>query len=338
MRTRVPLKAVTALVAAGAAGVALTGTGVAGVPSQIGHPTKALCKKGSSPSTYKIGWETFSQTQQFAAAFNKNMAQVAKQLGCVTIIQMVDNSDGPTAVNNVRTMVNEGIKGLANFNIVGSANVEIEKLVKQNGISAISTGATMPSTPYLGFSNYQAGYSAGQQLAQAAKKRYPSQKAPYLLNATDAATGAGGVAQGKGTVNAFKKAFPKVPASHIINVTEDSSEPVAYNNTLSALSNVPGNQLILMTGNDTDVVYGMFQAARARKRAPFLAEDTGGSPLAFQLICKYSQYVGSIADEPQKWGEYMIPAVMEEMNGVKLPSFVNIPTVTVTKATDTRCH
>jgi ABC-type sugar transport system substrate-binding protein len=241
------------------------------------------------------------------------------------------NADGPTAVTNTQTLLNEGIQGLINWNTVASAQPAIATLVTKAKIPTIeSSGAFEQYAPNVGLGHYEAGLAGGEALGKAALKLYPKEKAPYLVYTTDPTGGQTQIEDGQGDVAGFKKYFPKVPASHTIQVPTDAMETTAYNGTLSALSRVPTNALVLMTGTDTDTVYGQYQAAIARHRTKFLVEDETGS--GYKYACKYKQYVGSVDFNPPGWANYMLPAVMELMNGVKLPAVVPILSVQRDKA------
>ena len=65
----------------------------------------------------------------------------------------------------------------------------------------------------------------GQELVKAAKKRYPNQKTPYLLNAVCKICGQGGLDAGRGAADAFKKGYPGLPKSHIITIDHALTRP-----------------------------------------------------------------------------------------------------------------
>src|SRR6266702_2420005 len=73
----------------------------------LSHPTKALCKKAS----YKIGYDVFSDSQPFAVSLSNGLKDAAKSVGCAQILQTVDNQNGPVAIGNLHTLINEGING-----------------------------------------------------------------------------------------------------------------------------------------------------------------------------------------------------------------------------------
>jgi ABC-type sugar transport system substrate-binding protein len=304
-----------------------------GIRDGIAAARKELCKKPN----YKIGFDTYSATQEFAAAENKGVNDLAKQLGCVTIVMLSDNADAPTAIANVRTMIEQHIVGLYNSNVVSASQLAIDKLVKAANIpQSNSGGQTSPGAPTVVQSHYQAGYDAGIQLGIWAKKLYPKDTAPYLMNGIDEPGGALQYQEGQGQVDGLHKYFPNLPKSHIILVSEDGTGPTAYKSTLSALSLVPADGLALLTSTDTDTNAGMYQAAKARHRTKFLVVDQAGASLGLTNLCKYPEYVASIDFNPPSWGLWSLPAVIEMINGVKLPPDIPIPTKLRTKAN--YCH
>jgi ABC-type sugar transport system substrate-binding protein len=305
------------------------------VPAAIGHPTKAaLCKKPS----YKIGYEVYAEGQQFADLVTNNIKTLAKKLGCVTLITLTDNRDGPTAIGNVQLMINQGIQGLLNFQVIATAQVGIANLTAAAHIpSEASGGPDQPGAPTVGINHTTAGLDGGMELGKAALKQYPKQKQPYLIYGVEPVGGPAQIQDGEGMVAGVKKYFPSLPSSHYIEVPEDGTAPVTYSGTLSALSLVPANGLVLFTGTNSDTTNAMYQAAVDRHLQNYLLEDDSGASLGLLNVCRYKQYVGSVDFRPETWGNYMLPAVMEEINGVTLPATVDIPPVVYTKQTDPLC-
>src|SRR4051794_2176807 len=89
--------ALASVLAFGAAGAA------AAAPAAVPVPTKAMC----NGKTYKIGYDVFSGTQPFANLVTKGLYDAAKKIGCVTMVKTVDNLNGPVAVGNLKTLINQ---------------------------------------------------------------------------------------------------------------------------------------------------------------------------------------------------------------------------------------
>jgi ribose transport system substrate-binding protein len=306
-----------------------------GIRGGIAAARKDLCKR----KLYTIGFDTYSLTQEFAAAENKGVLDLAKQLGCVKIIMLSDNADAATAVANVRTMIEQHIDGLYNSNVVSASQLAIDKLVKAANIpQSNSGGQTSPGAPTVVQSHYDAGLNAGIQLGKLAKQQYPSETEPYLMNGIDEPGGALQYQEGQGQIDGLHKYFPNLPKSHIITVSEDGTGPTTYKNTLSALSLVPSDALVLLTSTDSDTNLGMYSAAKARKRSKFIVVDQAGANAALKQICADpKRFPASIDFNPPSWGLWSLPAVIEMINGVKLPPDIPIPTKLITKANDPFC-
>ena len=78
-----------------AAAVALGGLAAASA-TIIGNPTKAQCPSGGK--VFTVGYDTFSDSQEFAAARWKGLQYWQKTLGCIKFTKLTDNADGTTAL------------------------------------------------------------------------------------------------------------------------------------------------------------------------------------------------------------------------------------------------
>jgi ABC-type sugar transport system substrate-binding protein len=127
----------------------------------LGHPTAALC----NGKTYTIGYDVFSDTQEFAAAMTKNMQQVADQLGCVKIITLTDNADPATALANVKTFVERKVDGVVLFQVIASAQAGLMDTLNAAHIPALAVAVPAPGAPFMSISDKEAGKLAGTNLA-----------------------------------------------------------------------------------------------------------------------------------------------------------------------------
>jgi hypothetical protein len=297
-----------------------TGAGAATVRPQapgIGHPTKALCVKKS----YKIGYEVFQETQPFADLVSQSIKKVAHDLGCASVIEETDNLDGPTAVANVKTMINEGINGLIDFQVIASAQPAIQAALAAKHLPAVSTGIALPGWPIISLNDYNSGYAAGKALAKGTLARYPH-TSPYLIVAGQKAAGATGIARANGDVNGVKSIYKSLPASHI-KVVDTNGLPGGPSGSQAAvagaLSTIPSNALVIITGINDEQIGGGYVAAANRHWKHFLVESLGGDPYGLGQVCSHpANYTGAIWFNPGSWGKWLVPGIMDEINGYKL--------------------
>jgi ABC-type sugar transport system substrate-binding protein len=145
--------------------VVLTAVMVVAVGGAAAKPTPPIAASSNlcKGKTFKIGYDVFSSTQPFANLVTKGLKDAAKRTGCVTVITTVDNLNGPVAVGNVKTMLNEGANGIIDFNVLAVYQPAIAKLVKQAGIPADAiVGANLPGYPAIGADNYGASVINGR--------------------------------------------------------------------------------------------------------------------------------------------------------------------------------
>lgn len=297
--------------------------------AQFPAPSKALCKK----SHYKIGYDVFSASQAFANLVTAGLVQAAQSTGCATVVKTIDNENGPVAIGNLKTLVNEGIDGFVDFQVLAAYQPAIASELKSAKIPGVAiVGANLPGSPDVGASNYAAAYQDGLYLAQQAKKRFPGQT-PYVLGGAEPSAGAIIMQRYNGAVAGEKKVFPSLPADHVIEVQTDGTAPTAYNNTLSALSSVPAGSVILLTGVNDEVTGAMAKAAQSRNEKNYLANSFGGDPYGLGLVCTNSHFVGAWYLEPRTWGQDALVAVMEQINGQKVQKQIGVIGDEVTHST-----
>jgi ABC-type sugar transport system substrate-binding protein len=319
-----------------AAGILLAGqlglgSGLAGaaVSKQESPPlqaTKALCQG----KTFKIGYEVFSGTQPFANYVTKGLKDAAAATGCATVIETVDNLNGPVAIANIKTMLNEGANAIVDFQVLAPYQPAIAKLLKSAKVPGVAVvGADLPGYPSVGADNYGASVKNGEALAQAAKKKFGN-AVPYVVVAAEPTSGAIIMQRYYGAVAGAKMVYPGLPSSHVIEVVSDGTAAGTYNNAVSAFSRIPSGGVVLTTAVNDEVSQAMYKAALARKLS-FLVNSFGGDPFGLSQVCMdRTHYVGALYLEPEKWGESALAVVMRMTNKMTYPMAVGISGLEVT--------
>ena len=314
--------------------VALTAVIVVAVGGAAPKPTPPIAASSSlcKGKTFKIGYDVFSSTQPFANLVTKGLKDAAKKTGCVTVIMTVDNLNGPVAVGNVKTMLNEGANGIIDFNVLAAFQPAIAKLVKQAGVPANAiVGANLPGYPAIGADNYGASVLNGQELAKAGKKKFGS-TLPYLVVAAEPSAGPIVMQRYYGAVAGAKKVYPKLGGDHVIQVTSDGTEAGTYNNAVSAFSRIPSGAPVLTTAVNDEVSHAMYKAALARK-LNFLVNSFGGDPFGLSQVCAdRTHYAGALFLEPEKWGESAVATIMRMANHMPYSSNIGVTGTQVTAA------
>jgi ABC-type sugar transport system substrate-binding protein len=316
-------------------GVSTAGAASSSASTGPVKPSKALCKK----SSYKIGYDVFSGTQPFANLVTKGLYDAAKAIGCVTIVKTVDNLNGPVAVGNLKTLLNQKIDGFVDFQVLAPFQNPIAKALKSAKIPGVAiVGADLPGSPSVGADNYGASVLDGRYLGAVSKQRYPS-AIPYAVVAAEPSAGAIVMQRYFGAVAGIKQMYPKLPSDHVIQVKSDGTETGTYNNVVSALSRIPSDGVVLMTGVNDEVVHGMYKAAAARHLKNYLVNSFGGDPFGLQQVCAdRTHYVGALYLLPETWGSSALAVILAQINGTSFPKAVGIKGKQVTaKSPETGC-
>lgn len=306
-----------------------TVTASAATSLDLSHPTKALCKK----SSYKIGYDVFSDSQPFAVSLSDGLKAAAASVGCATVLQTVDNQNGPVAIGNLHTLINEGINGFIDFQVLAQYQPAMSKILKSGKIPSVTVvGATLPGFPQVGLDPFNTEKNAAMYMADAAKKKYPGQ-VPYFVGGAEPESGPAVLLRYQGAVAGVQAVYPGIPKSHIIEVDTNGVDTQAYNNTLSALSAVPKNAVVMIQAVNDEDTGGMAKAAASRGLPNYMVNSYGGDSYGLSQVCANSHYVGSWYLDPSGWGPVLLSIEMNEMNGVKVPQVTNIAGYEVTAKT-----
>jgi len=293
----------------------------------LGNPSPSLCKG----KHYTIGYDSFSDSQPFAVSVSNDLSAAAKKMGCVTLTKVVDNADPQTALANVRTLVGEHVNGVILFQILDAAQPQIARTLKQAAIPGVATAVNAPGLPFVSDSDYHAGYQAGQHLGQAYQAKHPGGVLPYLIVGGRPEGGPVDKQRAQGIADGVKSVLAGLPESHIQVIDSNALQDAAYTQTLSALSRVPAGSPVLLSGENEEVVLGMYRAAQQRGRKDLLVMGLGGDATGLKEVCTQPDYVGTVQFFPEHWGGWLLPAIIAQINNTGLPQTVTIPTAVQTK-------
>lgn len=287
---------------------------------EFANPTKDLCQRDN----YVIGYDVFSGSQAFANLVTKGLTDAADQIGCVKVIKTIDNMDGPTAIANLKTMINQKIDGFVDFQVLEAFQGAIAETLADAKIPGVAiVGADLPGWPDVGAANFDAAKDGGKYLAEAAKKKYPDAQ-PYAVIGAEPESGQIIIDRYDGAVAGIKEVYPDLPADHIVQVQTGGEQNKAFDNARSALSAVPSDAVILVTGVNDEVVAGLFQATQSANRKDVLVNSFGGDDFAFEQVCKYPDQYFAHYLEPLKWGQSSLSVILNLINGVAVPKTVGI--------------
>jgi ABC-type sugar transport system substrate-binding protein len=286
----------------------------------IGNPDPALC----AGREYTFGYNTFSDTEEFAANLWNGIQEVADQIGCVTVTKLSDNVDPATAVANAKIFAQQKVDGALLFNVLEAAGPGQVQVLQQAGIPAVSIVVEAPDETFVTNDDFADGEKAGQALGQAYLDSGRTGEVYALVGRFDG-QGKTGIARMDGLV---KGLTDTVPGLKVEEFETKADPPTAQAGAAAALGKIPDGATILVSGINDGIANAMFQGVKQAKREKDTLVLPIGSvnPGGLQFICQNPEYVGGLGFFPENWPKYMIPALIARVQGAELEHKYVVPT------------
>jgi ABC-type sugar transport system substrate-binding protein len=286
----------------------------------IGNPDPALC----AGREYTFGYNTFSDTEEFAANLWNGIQDVANQIGCVKVTKLSDNVDPATAVANAKIFAQQKVDGALLFNVLDAAGPGQAQVLQQAGIPAVSIVVELPDETFVTNDDFADGEKAGKALGQAYLDSGKTGEVYAMIGRFDG-QGKTGKARMDGLV---KGLTDTVPGLKIEQFETKADPPTAQAGAAAALGKIPAGATVLVSGINDGIANAMFQAVKQAKREKDTLVLPIGSvnPGGLQFICQNPEYVGGLGFFPENWPKYMIPALMARVQGVELEPKYVVPT------------
>ncbi|MCW2751537.1 MAG: sugar transporter substrate-binding protein [Aeromicrobium sp.] len=308
----------------------------AAILKQAGSATpdpKVVCAGGKH---YTLGYNAFSDTETFSVQEWIGLQKLAKSLGCVKIERLIDNADATQALQNAKIFAQKQVDGVMTFNIIAAAAPGQARVFKTAKIPAITVGISAPDLPFVTVDEGAAGAQAGEAMAKAFVDSGKSGQ-PYLIVARNDVVGPVGVERMDGVTTGAQSVIKDLPKDHILPI--QAGDPAkAQARTLDVLGKVPKGATILFTGINDDIGYGVFRGiVQAGRDADAIGVSLGAvRPGGLNYICKNKQFAGGVSYQPDKFADYMIPAIIALINGADVPAKLTVPTKYVASADITK--
>jgi ABC-type sugar transport system substrate-binding protein len=314
--------AASASAAASASGsAAASASGAADLSQYIGKPDKALC----GGKQWTIGYDSFSDTESFAVALKQGLEKTAADLGCVTIKALVDNADPATAVQNAKVLAQQKVDGAILFNVIQAASQGQSQALKAANIPLVSLAVPVDGYPFITNDDSANGVQAGEALGKAFKASGNTAGVALIGRFDDQDSTKQRM---DGVIQGLKNTAPEVTVQEY-NTKADG--PTTQSGTAALLPKVPAGSSILISAPNDDLTYASYQAVKQANRLDkALAMGIGGvNPVGLDYVCKNKDhYVGTVGFFPENWPAFLLPSLMAEAQGAKVPVY---PEKTVVK-------
>jgi ribose transport system substrate-binding protein len=234
---------------------------------------------GQVPKGITIGFGQAGVGPQFLTEQSRGLKLLAKRYGW-KIIELNNNSSGPTAVTNVEQFVEDKVNYIIEFQVDGTVNPVICAKTEAAHIPVITLGIAGPCEYFTSDDDHATGLQAGQQLGQYAKAHWDCKPDLVLLAASSTVGDASPLRVG-GDIDGIHEVCPNIPNSDIVQFQMNNDNDTGISDARNALVANPTANKILVGGlNDLGVSQAMTAAEQLHRAGQLYAWGGDGSDLA----------------------------------------------------------
>ncbi|MFC5401206.1 sugar ABC transporter substrate-binding protein [Cohnella soli] len=285
----------------------------------------------SPKKTYKIGFANLTEDVAFPVDVRKGIERVAKEKG-VKLVLADNKLDGATALSNAENFITQQVDGVIEFQIDEKfGNVIMDKFRAAN-IPVIAIDIPMPGATFFGADNYKAGSLTGEALGNAIKDKFGGSIDKFIMLELPQ-SGPIPAARMQGARDGVEKIIGKIPEEKVLHLDSKNTLEEARRVMNDVLQTIPkGQKMGIVTIND-DVSRGAVNALQAAGRESDAligsqGADANGRP---EIMREGTPVVGTTAYFPEKYGEYLIPAILDLIEGKPVPASIFMKHEFITK-------
>ena len=222
--------------------------------------------------------------------------------------------DTQTAIACGQRFAQEGVAGVLNFQIDQPDSAQV--CAAYNDLPTIAIDILQPpcQVAFMGANNRLAGRLGGEAMGAFAKDHWDCDYTAYLSLDTVLPAAADSDRMG-GYRDGFREFCP-ILHEHVIAPADSGS--VAQEAVAELLPRIQGSRIVVVAINE-DAIQGAIHAATIlKRRGDLFYSGQGADPTMWQEIACDPQYVASVGFFPERYGQILIPAMIDILRGKKV--------------------
>jgi ribose transport system substrate-binding protein len=280
---------------------------------------------------YVIGFANLSRDIPFTQLVEQGILTNAEAAGIEIVVG--DNAlDGPTALSVAQSFGARNLDGVIEFQLDVNFGGAIMDVFDPQGIPVIAIDIPMPGATFFGVNNPQSGFIGGTYLAQAAIAKFGEEKVKnegYFIVGELAQSGAVLGMRSAGQRAGIKEVLD-LPDDRMLTIDTTATIEQAFSQANSVLARIPPGAPIMVTANNDQSVIGMLRAIEAAGRGAD-AIGVGMGADENETMTQLPNMVGSVAFFPERYGNWLVPMMLQQLAGEALPDAVLIKHFVVNK-------
>jgi ribose transport system substrate-binding protein len=272
---------------------------------------------GAEKKQFVLGINNYADNHEFCYKVHQNIEQWARKYNIKTVY--AEAAMEPEKVKaNLDTFALQGVDAIFEFNWLTEVTA---KWIKDNpGIVVITGDYVVPGAYYFGANQYQAGVVLGRFLADEVRKKWAG-KLDAMVFAACYQCGELLIKRMDGIRDGFKETFKTFPEDRIFRFENNNPTSQQPQNTKQIVTDFmtahPGmSRIVVGTNNDEGGMGALAAVETMGKQAGFFVISHGGdTPFQEKIRAgKGDVWIGSVAYMPERYGEFMIPWLVDILN------------------------
>jgi ABC-type sugar transport system substrate-binding protein len=286
-----------------------------------------------APKKITVASITYTTEIEWFYILEQNYKAVANELG-IDLIQLDPAAKPQTQVDMIEQMTQKGVNAI----LISPVDPQVIKAAVQDamkkGIYVLIQGQereTVPwSTANFGYNEKQMGTLTGEIAAAGAKAKYPNAKEIKLAVLGDPGWASSNIRMG-GAKDAFIKGLPGVKVNVVVDGVMGSTIEKATNVIETALQQNPDLRCVVGINDDAAIgAVGAMQQAGVDVLKQAVIAGAGNNKGTWPYIDR-GEVLGSVDLNHRGTAEVALKAVVDLVNGKKVPEMMYIDMIKVTK-------
>jgi ribose transport system substrate-binding protein len=252
-------------------------------------------------------------------------------------ISMDNQGDQAVGLKNARLMLAKKPDFFIQFQLYPLVNNIVAAEFGAAGIPVLAVDVPIPGSPYMGVDNYGVALTAGRAMAAMIQERWGSWDGVdvvFLGRLTTA--GEAAVLRVEGVAYALAEEFgiqPDDPKIVRVDFEDGGSEEDAWGFADVLAAHPEAVRIAVATVNEEHMsgAIGAMQSAGRWNAANKIAVATGADDLG-QALIRDGLLDATVAFFPERYGEYIVPAVCAILTGNPVPPYIFVENEVITRA------
>ena len=271
---------------------------------------------GATADSFKIGYISLGDSVPFVKLVSDGIRQAAEDAG-QELLFCDSEIDAAKALACAQNLKVQGAEGVINFQVFQDSSPEI--CAAYGSVPTIAVDIVQPpcQIAFMGANNREAGRMAGAAIGEHAKTEWDCDFTAYVSLESTAA-GAANTDRMGGFREGFRE-FCEIPENkERVLDGADRTDP-ALEQMTNLLGALQGDRIIVTAINEDGILGAIGAANTLGRQDDLYYAGQGADPSAWKEIACNPNYIATVAYYPERYGELLIPNMIEALQGEEIP-------------------